>query len=54
VVRPPADWGRTTLGRTRGSHHIRFIGPDLTLRLTTNAPITYVLDGSSFTLTGHS
>lgn len=52
VVRPRADWGRTTLGRTRGSHHIRFIGPDLTLRLTTNAPITYVLDESSFTLNG--
>jgi GH15 family glucan-1,4-alpha-glucosidase len=52
LVRPRADWGRTTLGRTRGSHHIRFVGPELTLRLTTNAPITYVLDESSFTLNG--
>ena len=52
IVRPRADWGRTTLARTRGSHHIRFIGPDLTLRLTTNAPITYVLDEASFTLDG--
>jgi hypothetical protein len=52
VVRPRADWGRTTLGRTRGSNHLRFVGPELTLRLTTNAPITYVLDESSFALNG--
>jgi len=52
VVRPRADWGRITPARTRGSHHIRFIGPALTLRLTTNAPVTYVLDESSFTLNG--
>jgi hypothetical protein len=52
VGRPRADWGRTTLARTRGSHHIRFVGPALTLRLTTNAPITYVLDELSFTLNG--
>ena len=52
VVRPRADWGRTTCARTRGSHHLRFVGPDLTLRLHTNAPITYVLDETAHTLNG--
>lgn len=52
IVRPRGDWGRTTLARTRGSHHLRFIGPELTLRLTTNAPITYLLDETVFTLNG--
>jgi GH15 family glucan-1,4-alpha-glucosidase len=52
VVRPRAEWGRTTLSRTRGSHHVRFVGPELTLRLTTNAPITYLLDETFFTLNG--
>ena len=52
IVRPRADWGRTTLARTRGSNHVRFVGPDLTIRLTTDAPITYILDETAFTLTG--
>ena len=52
VVRPRADWGRTTLARARGSNHLRFIGPDLTIRLTTDAPITYILDETAFTLSG--
>ncbi len=50
IVRPRADWGRTTLSRTRGSNHVRFTGPELTLRLTTDAPITYILDETAFTL----
>ena len=50
IVRPRADWGRTTLARTRGSNHLRFVGPDITLRLTTDAAITYVLDETAFTL----
>ncbi|MEF7614919.1 glycoside hydrolase family 15 protein [Aquincola sp. MAHUQ-54] len=51
VLRPRCDWGRNAPARTRGSNHIRFVGPDTTLRLTTNAPITYVLDETPFTLT---
>jgi GH15 family glucan-1,4-alpha-glucosidase len=50
VVRPCADWGRTTPARTRGSNHLRFVSPDLTLRLTTDAPITYVINETAFTL----
>jgi GH15 family glucan-1,4-alpha-glucosidase len=50
VVRPCSDWGRSTVARTRGSNHMRFITEDLTLRLTTNAPVTYVVDETAFTL----
>ena len=52
IVRPSGDWGRTSPGRTRGSNHVRFLGcgADLTLRLTTNAPVTYLLDETAFTL----
>jgi GH15 family glucan-1,4-alpha-glucosidase len=50
IVRPRDDWGRKTPARTRGSNHVRFTTPDLTLRLTTDAPITYLLEETAFTL----
>ena len=50
VLRPRADWGRTTPSRMRGSNHLRFVTPERTLRLTTDAPITYILDETTFTL----
>ncbi len=50
VLRPRCDWGANAPVRTRGSNHIRYVGPDTTLRLTTNAPITYLLDETPFTL----
>ena len=52
VLRPRADWGRTTPSRTRGSNHLRFVTPERTVRLTTDAPITYILDETTFTLNG--
>jgi GH15 family glucan-1,4-alpha-glucosidase len=52
VVRPRFDWGRSVPARTRGSNHLRFVGTDMTLRLTTDAPITYVIDETPFTLGG--
>jgi GH15 family glucan-1,4-alpha-glucosidase len=52
VLRPRARWGSQEPQRTRGSNHIRFVGPDMTLRLTTNAPLTYVLDETPFSLDG--
>lgn len=52
VLRPRADWGGTTPSRTRGSNHLRFVTPGRTLRLTTDAPITYILDETVFTLNG--
>ena len=35
---------------TSGSHHIRYVGPSMTLRLTTNAPVDYVRDETPFNL----
>ena len=35
---------------TSGSNHIRYSGPDMTLRVTTDAPIDYILKESVFNL----
>ncbi|MGE4280938.1 MAG: glycoside hydrolase family 15 protein [Magnetospirillum sp.] len=35
---------------TRGSNHVRYVSADQTLRLTTNAPISYVIEERSFVL----
>ena len=50
VVRPRADWGAGEVRVTRGSHHLRYVMPGLTLRLNTSAPVTYVADASWFLL----
>jgi pentatricopeptide repeat protein len=52
VVRPRSDWGAVEPTRTRGSNHLRFVGAGATLRLTTNAPLTYVVDETWFSLFG--
>jgi GH15 family glucan-1,4-alpha-glucosidase len=49
-ARPACDWGRTAAERTHGSHHVRFIGGDPPLRLTTDAPITAILEEHAFIL----
>ena len=49
-LRPAYDYGRRRPETTRGSNHIRYVMPDLTLRLTTNAPVTYILDEVPFVL----
>jgi GH15 family glucan-1,4-alpha-glucosidase len=48
--KPRYRWGVETPRITVGSHHIRFVGPDETLRLTTNAPMTYLIDETPFVL----
>jgi GH15 family glucan-1,4-alpha-glucosidase len=50
IVRPRSDWGATEPARTRGSNHLRFVGSDWTLRLTTNAPLSYVIGETWFSL----
>ncbi len=50
VARPRADWGAVQPALTRGSNHLRFVAPGLTLRLTTNAPLTYVVNETWFSL----
>jgi GH15 family glucan-1,4-alpha-glucosidase len=52
VLRPRAQWGSLVPMLTRGSHHLRFVAPDFTLRLTTNAPLTYIVDETPFVLHG--
>ena len=49
-VSPRGDWGRTAPTLTRGSHHLRYILPEGVLRLSTNVPLTYLVDQSWFSL----
>ena len=49
-VRPTFGYGSVRPQITRGSNHLRYVGPDTTLRLTTTAPIDYVLDETFFNL----
>jgi GH15 family glucan-1,4-alpha-glucosidase len=49
-LRPMFAYGSHKPDITRGSNHIRYAGPDQTLRLTTNAPLTYLLDETPFIL----
>ncbi|HEY1071593.1 glycoside hydrolase family 15 protein [Brevundimonas sp.] len=51
-LRPSADWGARRAEQTSGSNHIRYLCTDLTLRLTTNCPVTHVLDERTFRLEG--
>ncbi len=47
---PVLGWSRTQPGREHGSHHIRYRGYDAEVRLTTDAPLSYV-DAEPFALT---
>ncbi len=50
VLEPRFDWGAELPALTRGSNHARYVGPGQTLRLTTNAPVSYVVGGTPFLL----
>ncbi|MDX1650562.1 MAG: trehalase-like domain-containing protein, partial [Myxococcota bacterium] len=54
-LRPASDWGLRDADTTRGSNHVRYVLPHLTIRLTTDLPVTYVQDEIPFVLetTGH-
>jgi GH15 family glucan-1,4-alpha-glucosidase len=47
---PQGDWGEKALKPKRGVHHIRYTGENESFRVTTDAPISYVLSGMSFIL----
>lgn len=47
-IRPHFAWGEQQPTTTRGSNHMRFVGPHHSLRLTTDAPITYVAQERPF------
>jgi GH15 family glucan-1,4-alpha-glucosidase len=47
-VRPRFGYGAVAPDITFGSNHIRYVSPELTLRLTTDAPVDYVRDETPF------
>ncbi|MEQ1516127.1 MAG: glycoside hydrolase family 15 protein [Usitatibacteraceae bacterium] len=49
-MRPSFEYGKTPPVITRGSHHVRYVHPGLTLRLTTDMPISYLIDETCFVL----
>ncbi len=49
-IRPRFDWGATPPTVTHGSNHVRYVGSGLVLRLTTNAPVAYVLAETPYVL----
>ena len=49
-LRPARDYGAGPCETTHGSNHIRYLASDTTMRLTTNASLTHVLDESAFLL----
>ena len=50
VVRPRSEWGSRAPETARGSNHLRFSVSGGALRLTTNAPLTYVIGETWFSL----
>ena len=44
------SWGAGDIETTRGSNHIRYIGPDVVLRCTTDVPVSYILKETPFVL----
>lgn len=48
--RPRFGYGALSPTVTRGSHHLRFVGDALTVRLTTDAPLGYIVDEAMFRL----
>ena len=50
-VRPTHDYGRPTRDFSIGSNHIRYQGAGPVLRLTTDAPLSYIAEERTFPLT---
>ena len=49
-LRPAGNYGGERPTLTRGSNHIRYVLPDHVLRLTTDVPVSFVLDETPFLL----
>jgi GH15 family glucan-1,4-alpha-glucosidase len=49
-LRPSFGYGSLEPSITHGSNHIRYVSPDRVLRLTTDAPVSYVLAETTFLL----
>jgi len=50
MMRPTFSWGSEPPRLTHGSNHIRYVDAEKTMRMTTNVPIDYVLNETSFLL----
>jgi GH15 family glucan-1,4-alpha-glucosidase len=49
-LRPMVNWGERPASRTTGSNHIRYVGGDTILRLTTDAPVSHIGEERLFRL----
>jgi pentatricopeptide repeat protein len=49
-LRPTADWGARLAETTHGSNHIRYLCSDMTMRLSTDGPVSHVLEERTFRL----
>ncbi|MBT8422820.1 MAG: glycoside hydrolase family 15 protein, partial [Gammaproteobacteria bacterium] len=49
-LRPARDYGARACKTTHGSNHVTYAAADTTLRLTTDAPLTHVIDENAFLL----
>ncbi len=49
-LRPSSGYGTGVPDITHGSNHVRYVGTNVTLRLTTDAPPAYILDETPFFL----
>ena len=49
-LRPAAGWAPGPVDHTVGSNHVRYLCPNETRRLTTNAPVSHIVDERSFRL----
>jgi GH15 family glucan-1,4-alpha-glucosidase len=50
ALRPTFDYGASAPGMSFGSNHMRFVGPDRVLRVTTDMPLSYLRHETDFTL----
>ncbi len=50
ALAPRFQWGVTAPVITRGSNHIRYVGPEFTLRLSTDASVSHILSKQPFVL----
>ncbi|MGE5566585.1 MAG: glycoside hydrolase family 15 protein [Parcubacteria group bacterium] len=49
-LRPTVNWGERRAETTSGSNHIRYLGGECVLRLTTDCPVTHILSERTFRL----
>lgn len=49
-LRPAAGWGARRAETTHGSNHIRYLCSDVALRLTTDCPVSHVINERTFRL----